>query len=60
MNLNLISIQGSMAIGKTITLRFIEKYSSTIHVSYEINDHVINEVKRRDLNKKVYNDYLEI
>lgn len=49
-----------MAIGKTITLRFIEKYSSTIHVSYEINDHVINEVKRRDLNKKVYNDYLEI
>lgn len=53
------SLQGSMAVGKTTALRFMEK-DSEIHVSYESNTHVIREIKRRSLNKNSYNDYLEI
>ncbi len=30
-----LSLQGSMAVGKTTALRLIEKHDSTIHISHE-------------------------
>ncbi|MDH6364674.1 hypothetical protein M2139_001661 [Enterococcus sp. PF1-24] len=55
-----LSLQGSMAVRKIATLRFIEKHSSIAHISYERNGHVLAEIKNKGLNKNNYKDYLEI
>lgn len=55
-----LSLQGSMAVGKTTALHRIEKHDSTIYISYEKNNHVIDEIRNRKLNKNIYSDYLEI
>lgn len=55
-----LSLQGSMAVGKTTALRFIEKHDSTIHISYEKNKQVVDEIRNRKLDKNRYNDYIEI
>ena len=56
----LLSLQGSMAVGKTTSARYLEACLPDIHVSYEDNQAVIEEIRRRGLNKDKYEDYLEI
>ena len=55
-----LSLQGSMAAGKTTVARYLEACIPEIHVSYEENQSVIEEIRRRGLNKNKYEDYLEI
>ena len=55
-----LSLQGSMAAGKTTVARYLEACLPEIHVSYEENRSVIEEIRRRGLNKNKYEDYLEI
>lgn len=56
----ILSLQGCMAVGKTTAVRYIQEKAPYIHCSYEINTDIVEEVKRRDLNKNRYEDYLEI
>lgn len=56
----ILSLQGCMAVGKTTAVRYIQENAPYINISYEINSDIIEEVKRRKLNKNVYEDYLEI
>lgn len=55
-----LSLQGCMAVGKTTAARYLQEYAPYLHISYESNGEVIKEVKKRKLNKNVYEDYLEI
>lgn len=55
-----LSLQGSMAVGKTTALDYIKLNAPEINVSYESNRHVIAEIKRRQLDKNFLKDYLEI
>lgn len=55
-----LSLQGSMAVGKTTALRQLEKIAPQIHVSYESVDDVVAEVKRQKLQKNRQIDYLAI
>ena len=56
----ILSLQGCMAVGKTTALRYVQENAPYIHISYETNEDVINEVKHRRLDKTEYEDYLEI
>lgn len=56
----IVSLQGCMAVGKTTAVRYIEKHAPYVHISYEDNKAVIEEVVRRGLIKTKYEDYLEI
>ena len=56
----ILSLQGCMGVGKTTALQYIEKNVPDVHISWEENRHVIEEVKRRGLQKTKYEDYLEI
>ena len=56
----ILSLQGCMGVGKTTALQYIEKNVPDVHISWEENRHVIEEVKRRGLKKTKYEDYLEI
>lgn len=56
----ILSLQGCMAVGKTTAVRYLQKHAPFINISYEINTDVIEEIKHRQLNKNVYEDYLEI
>ncbi|MBO7514719.1 MAG: AAA family ATPase [Lachnospiraceae bacterium] len=56
----ILSLQGCMAVGKTTAVRYIQEHAPYIHISYEINTDVIEEIKRRNLDKNRYEDYLEI
>ncbi len=56
----ILSLQGCMAVGKTTAVRFLQENAPYVNISYENNDDVINEVKRRQLDKSNYEDYLEI
>lgn len=56
----ILSLQGCMGVGKTTALQYIEKNVPDIHISWEENRYVIEEVKRRGLKKTKYEDYLEI
>ena len=55
-----LSLQGCMAVGKTTAVRYLQENAPYVHISYENNDDVIDEVKRRQLDKSNYEDYLEI
>lgn len=55
-----LSLQGSMAVGKTTALNYIKKNSPEININYENNSQVISEIKRRQLDKNCLQDYLEI
>ena len=46
-----LSLQGCMAVGKTTALRYLETYAPELCVSYEDNAAVIEEVRRRRLDK---------
>lgn len=56
----IVSLQGSMAAGKTTAARYLQQHAPKIHVSFENNAAVVQEVKERGLKKDVYEDYLEI
>ena len=56
----ILSLQGCMAVGKTAAVRYIEKHAPYVHISYEDNRDVIEEIRRRGLVKTRYEDYLEI
>lgn len=60
MNPIVLSLQGCMAVGKTTAVRYLQMQQSHIFISFESNHHVIEEVKRRKLDKNQYEDYLEI
>lgn len=56
----ILSLQGCMAVGKTTAVRYLQEHASYINISYEINTDIVDEVKRRELDKNKYEDYLEI
>lgn len=49
-----------MAVGKTTAVKYLQEHAPYINISYEINTDIVEEVKRRNLDKNVYEDYLEI
>lgn len=49
-----------MAVGKTAAVRYIETHAPYVHISYEDNRDVLEEIRRRGLIKTRYEDYLEI
>lgn len=55
-----LSLQGCMAVGKTTALKYLQANTPYINICYETNDDVIEEIHRRQLNKNMYDDYLEI
>ena len=55
-----LSLQGCMAVGKTTAVRYLQENAPYVNISYEINTDIIDEVKRRQLDKNKYEDYLEI
>ena len=55
-----LSLQGCMATGKTTAVQYLQIQEPRISVSFESNRHVIEEEKRRKLDKNQYEDYLEI
>lgn len=56
----ILSLQGCMAVGKTSAARCLEAHVPGLRVFYEDNASVLEEVRRRGLDKTVYEDYLEI
>lgn len=56
----ILSLQGCMAVGKTTAVRYLQENAPYINISYEVNSDIVEEVKRRKLDKNVYEDYLEI
>lgn len=56
----ILSLQGCMAVGKTSAARYLEAHVPGLRVFYEDNAGVLEEVRRRGLDKTVYEDYLEI
>lgn len=56
----ILSLQGCMAVGKTTAVKYIQANAPYINISYEINTDIVEEVKRRNLDKNKYEDYLEI
>ena len=56
----LLVLQGAMAVGKTSVMHYLEKEAPYLHLSYEDNHSVIEEIKRRQLDKRVFEDYVAI
>lgn len=56
----ILSLQGCMAVGKTTAVRYLQQNAPYINISYEINTDIVEEVKRRQLNKNKFEDYIEI
>ena len=56
----ILSLQGCMAVGKTTAVRYLQEHAPYIHISYEDNSDVVEEIKGRKLDKNRYEDYLEI
>ena len=55
-----LSLQGCMAVGKTTAVRYLQENAPYVNISFEINTDVVEEVKKRQLDKNKYEDYLEI
>lgn len=56
----ILSLQGCMASGKTTAVKYLQEHAPYVNISYEVNADIIEEVKRRQLDKNKYEDYLEI
>ncbi len=56
----ILSLQGCMAVGKTTAVKYLQENAPYINISYETNTDVVEEVKRRQLNKNKFDDYIEI
>ena len=46
-----LSLQGCMAVGKTTAVKYLQQNAPYIHISYEINNDITEEIKRRQLDK---------
>lgn len=55
-----LSLQGCMAVGKTTAVKYLQMNAPYINIIYEINDDVLEQINRRQLDKSKYDDYLEI
>ena len=55
-----LSLQGCMAVGKTTAVRYLQENAPYVNISYVINTDIVDEVKRRQLDKNKYEDYIEI
>ena len=55
-----LSLQGCMAVGKTTAVQYLRENAPYVNISYENNADVIDEIKQRQLDKNIYEDYLEI
>jgi len=49
-----------MAVGKTTAVRYLKENAPYVNISYEINSHIIEQIRVRKLDKNKYQDYLEI
>ena len=56
----ILSLQGCMAVGKTTAVDYLRVHAPYVNISYEDNSDVIAEIKRRGLDQKLFEDYLEI
>ena len=56
----ILSLQGCMAVGKTTAVKYLQEHAPYVNISYEINTDIVDDVKRRRLDKNKYEDYLEI
>ncbi len=56
----ILSLQGCMAVGKTTAVKYLQENAPYINISYEVNTDIVKEVKRRQLNKNRFDDYIEI
>jgi len=56
----ILSLQGSMAVGKTTAVNYIRENVPYVNISYEENSDVVQEIKRRNLDKNKFLDYIEI
>lgn len=56
----ILSLQGCMAVGKTSAVQYVQSNVPSVTVSYETNTDIIEQVKSRQLNKNVFDDYIEI
>lgn len=56
----ILSLQGCMAVGKTTAIEYLRQNAPHLHICYEDNSATISEIKRRQLDKNKYGDYLEI
>ena len=55
-----LSLQGCMAVGKTTAVQYLRENAPYVNISYENNADVIDEIKQRQLDKNIYEDYMEI
>jgi hypothetical protein len=56
----ILSLQGSMAAGKTSAARYVEKNLPDVFVSYENPAPLLNEIKTRKLDKYTNEGFIEI
>ncbi len=56
----ILSLQGCMAVGKTIAVRYIEENVPYVNTSYEWDNNIMNKLQGRNLDKNKLDDYLEI
>lgn len=56
----ILSLQGSMAVGKTSAAQYIEKKLPEVFVSYENPYPMIAEIKKRKLDMYILEDFIEI
>ncbi len=56
----IVSLQGGMAVGKTTLVYKLKERHPDVYFLFENPNPVINEVKRRNLNKFIEEDYIEI
>lgn len=56
----ILSLQGCMAVGKTTAVNYLREHAPYVNISYEDNSDVIAEIRRRELDKSRFEDYLEI
>ena len=55
-----LSLQGSMAVGKSTAARYVQAHAPHIHVCLEDTGDVIAQVRSRGLDKTCLEDYVEI
>ncbi|WP_202922606.1 AAA family ATPase [Streptococcus sp. S784/96/1] len=58
--MTILVIQGGMAVGKTTVVNAIKKHFPFISIINEDNRDVIEEIRRRNLDKNLFEDYIKI
>lgn len=56
----ILSLQGSMAVGKSTAAKYVQARAPHIHVCLEDTGDVIAQVRSRGLDKRRFEDYVEI